>query len=204
MVEYPASGDARRSMELLWGQRAAGSRGPKQRLSVERITTAAVGLADVDGVDKVSMRRVADSLGSSAMSLYTYVPGKAELLDLMVDSVLAPDLSVQQTFEASEFRRALTPEIAAQMTALMVANVRDGAASGATIDDVDVAGKTGTAEHGPGDPYTLWFTGFAPADDPRVAVAVMVQDGGGLGQSGTSDGIASPIAKRVIEAVLSR
>ena len=122
----------------------------------------------------------------------------------MVDSVLAPDLSVQQTFEASEFRRALTPEIAAQMTALMVANVRDGAASGATIDDVDVAGKTGTAEHGPGDPYTLWFTGFAPADDPRVAVAVMVQDGGGLGQSGTSDGIASPIAKRVIEAVLSR
>lgn len=89
MVEYPASGDARRSMELLWGQRAAGSRGPKQRLSVERITTAAVGLADVDGVDKVSMRRVADSLGSSAMSLYTYVPGKAELLDLMVDSVLA-------------------------------------------------------------------------------------------------------------------
>ena len=122
----------------------------------------------------------------------------------MVDSVLAPDLSVQQQFDSSEFRRALTPEVASQMTALMVANVRDGAASGATIDDVDVAGKTGTAEHGPGDPYTLWFTGFAPADDPRVAVAVMVQNGGGLGQSGTSDGIASPIAKRVIEAVLSR
>ena len=46
--------------------------------------------------------------------------------------------------------------------------------------------------------------GFAPADDPKVAVAVMIEDGGGLGQSGTSNGIAAPIAKKVLEAVLSR
>jgi penicillin-binding protein A len=85
----------------------------------------------------------------------------------------------------------------------MVGNVQNGAASGARIDGVDVAGKTGTAEHNPGDPYTLWFTGFAPADDPEVVVSVMVQNGGGLGQDGTSNGIAAPIAKRVIEAVLS-
>ena len=90
------------------------------------------------------------------------------------------------------------------MTTMMVANVSDGAASGARIDGVDVAGKTGTSEHGPGDPYTLWFTGFAPADDPQVVVAVMVENGGGLGQQGTSNGIAAPIAKKVIEAVLSR
>jgi peptidoglycan glycosyltransferase len=90
------------------------------------------------------------------------------------------------------------------MRTLMVANVRDGAASGARIDGVDVAGKTGTAEHGPGDPYTLWFTGFAPADDPQVAVTVMVENGGGQGQAGTSSGIAAPIAKKVIEAVLNR
>ena len=56
---------------------------------------------------------------------------------------------------------------------MMVANVSDGAASGARIDGVDVAGKTGTAENGSGQPYTLWFTGFAPADNPQVAVAVV-------------------------------
>lgn len=89
MVEYAASGDARRTMELLWGQRSAGSRGPKQRFSVDSITAAAIDLADAEGLDKVTMRGVAERLGTSAMSLYTYVPGKAELLDLMVDTVLS-------------------------------------------------------------------------------------------------------------------
>jgi peptidoglycan glycosyltransferase len=87
---------------------------------------------------------------------------------------------------------------------MMVANVSDGAASGARIDGVDVAGKTGTAENGPGQPYSLWFTGFAPAVDPQVAVAVVVEDGGGQGQSGSGNTIASPIAKKVMEAVLGR
>jgi len=122
----------------------------------------------------------------------------------MVDRVVAPDLTVQEEFSDTEFGRALTEQLAAQLTTLMVSNVSEGAASGARIDGVDVAGKTGTAEHGPGDPYTLWFTGFAPAEDPEVVVAVMVQNGGGLGQNGTSNGIAAPIAKKVIEAVLSR
>lgn len=122
----------------------------------------------------------------------------------VVDSVVAPDLTVQERVENSEFGRALTPEQAETMTQLMIANVSDGAASGARIEGVDVAGKTGTAEHNPGDPYTLWFTGFAPAENPEVVVAVMVQNGGGLGQNGTSNGIAAPIAKKVIEAVLSR
>ena len=122
----------------------------------------------------------------------------------MVDRVVAQDLTVQQTFESTQFGQALTEADAETMTTMMIANVSNGAASGARIDGVDVAGKTGTAEHGPGDPYTLWFTGFAPADDPQVAVAVMIENGGGLGQSGTSNGIAAPIAKKVIEAVLSR
>ncbi len=122
----------------------------------------------------------------------------------MVDQVVAPDLTVQKTFENTEFGRALSAADASTMTTMMIANVSNGAASGARIDGVDVAGKTGTAEHDPGDPYTLWFTGFAPAEDPQVAVAVMIENGGGLGQSGTSNGIAAPIAKKVIEAVLGR
>jgi penicillin-binding protein A len=122
----------------------------------------------------------------------------------MVDQVIGADLSVQQTFEDTEFGRALEPDDAAELVAMMVANVNDGAASGATIDGVDVGGKTGTAENGADRPYTLWFTGFAPAANPEVAVAVVVEDGGGEGQSGSGNTIAAPIAKKVMEAVLGR
>ncbi len=122
----------------------------------------------------------------------------------MVDQVIGADLSVEQTFQDTEFGRALEPGIAAELVAMMVANVSDGAASGARIDGVDVGGKTGTAENGSDQPYTLWFTGFAPAENPQVAVAVVVEDGGGEGQSGSGNTIAAPIAKKVMEAVLGR
>jgi peptidoglycan glycosyltransferase len=87
---------------------------------------------------------------------------------------------------------------------MMVDDVANGAASNARIDGVDVAGKTGTAENGEGEPYTLWFTGFAPANDPQVAVAVVVENGGGRGQDAFGNLVAAPIAKKVLEAVLDR
>lgn len=121
----------------------------------------------------------------------------------MVDAVIGNDLSVIRAFEDSEFGRAMEPDVANDVTAAMVASVATGAAQGARIDGINVAGKTGTAENGD-KPHTLWFTGFAPADDPAVAVAVVIEDGGGQGQSGSGDTIASPIAKKVIEAVLGR
>ncbi|MCB1273341.1 MAG: penicillin-binding protein 2, partial [Leucobacter sp.] len=62
----------------------------------------------------------------------------------------------------------------------------------------DVAGKTGTAEDGQGS-YSLWFTGFAPVDDPQVAVAVVVENAQGFGNT-----VAAPIARAVMEAVLNR
>ena len=119
----------------------------------------------------------------------------------MVDRVIEPNLSVTNEGSNSEFGRAIEPDVASQMVAMMTANVQDGAASNARIDGVQVAGKTGTAEND-SRPYTLWFTGFAPAEDPRVAVAVVVENGGGQGQSGSGNEIAAPIAKKVMEAVL--
>ena len=121
----------------------------------------------------------------------------------LIDSVIGDDLSVIRADGDTEFGRALDADVADQVTASMVASVSTGAAQGARIDGVDVAGKTGTTEND-NKPYTLWFTGFAPADDPEVAVAVLVEDGGGQGQSGSGDTIAAPIAKKVIEAVLGR
>jgi len=121
----------------------------------------------------------------------------------LVDAVIGNDLSVIREYENTEYDRALDADVADAVTAAMVASVANGAAPSARIDGVDVAGKTGTAENGDG-PYTLWFTGFAPAENPQVAVAVVVEDGGGMGKTGSGDSLAAPIAKKVIEAVLNR
>jgi AcrR family transcriptional regulator len=80
------------SLRLLWGRGERPSRGPKPGLSVERIVRAAIEVADAEGLAALSMRRVADRLGVGTMSLYRYVPGKDELLDLMQDTVVADSL----------------------------------------------------------------------------------------------------------------
>jgi AcrR family transcriptional regulator len=85
----PAGGNGIRiRLELLWGRRGRRSRGPKPRLRVERIVEAAIGIADAEGLEALSMRRVAEQLGVGTMSLYRYVPGKDGLIDLMFDTVL--------------------------------------------------------------------------------------------------------------------
>jgi AcrR family transcriptional regulator len=88
MTEYAGRGDPRRSMELLWGAGTTPSRGPKPGLTVAAIVEAAIAVADAEGLAALSMRKVAERLGRSAMSLYTYVPGKPELLDVMLDTVI--------------------------------------------------------------------------------------------------------------------
>lgn len=87
-ASFGGSAAAARSMELLWGTKPPPSRGRKPGMTVERIVAAAVELADAEGLDGVSMRRVADRLGVGTMSLYRYVPSKAELQDLMLDTVM--------------------------------------------------------------------------------------------------------------------
>ncbi len=122
----------------------------------------------------------------------------------LIDQILAPDLSVRRQSGPEELGHPITAANSALLTQMMIANVSNGAASNARMDGVSVAGKTGTAENGSDDPYTLWFTGFAPADNPRVAITVLIEDGGGLGQSGSGNTVAAPIARRVLEAVLLR
>ncbi|MEO8528858.1 MAG: penicillin-binding transpeptidase domain-containing protein [Pseudolysinimonas sp.] len=122
----------------------------------------------------------------------------------VVEGIVAPDLTPIQSFQPQVYSQAVSSATAATMRDLMVANVASGVASGARISGVDVGGKTGTAENGPGEPYTLWFTGFAPANDPQVAIAVVIEDGGGRGQSGFGNSLAAPVAKKVMEAVLNR
>ncbi|MDC7122471.1 TetR/AcrR family transcriptional regulator [Cellulomonas fimi] len=91
MTEHTGTGDPARSMALLWRTAepaAPRGRGAAAGLSVDRVVATAVALADAEGLAALSMRRVATELGVGAMTLYTWVPGKGELVDLMVDAVL--------------------------------------------------------------------------------------------------------------------
>jgi AcrR family transcriptional regulator len=81
------AGDPARTLRLLWRDPSViPRRGPRQGLTIDQVVGAATALADADGLDAVTMRRVAADLGVVPMTLYTYVPGKAELLDLMLDA----------------------------------------------------------------------------------------------------------------------
>jgi AcrR family transcriptional regulator len=85
--ERSSAGDPARTLALLWRDPAAVPRhGPRQGLSIDAVVAAAIQVADTEGLEAVTMRRVAKALGVAPMTLYTYVPGKAELLDLMLDA----------------------------------------------------------------------------------------------------------------------
>ena len=79
---------ADKSVQLLWGPQTRPSRGPKPAMTLNQIVAAAIAIADADGLAAVSMQRIAADLGFTTMSLYRYVPGKNELLDLMMDTVV--------------------------------------------------------------------------------------------------------------------
>jgi len=89
-TESTGRGEPDRTLRLLWRDPLGdpvGSRGPKQRVSVDAVVDTAIEIADEEGMEALSMRRIAERLGLKPMSVYTYVPGKAELIDLMVDRV---------------------------------------------------------------------------------------------------------------------
>lgn len=113
----------------------------------------------------------------------------------MVDQVRAPDLTVIDQTRPTEFSEPISADVADDLTEMMVSVVANGSGRAARISGVEVAGKTGTAENA-GDDHN-WFIGFAPADDPQIAVAVFVRNGGGTGGD-----VSAPIARQVMQAYL--
>lgn len=110
-------------------------------------------------------------------------------------------------FDAQIFGQPISEVTALQMREMMVGVVASGTGSEAQIPGVVVAGKTGTATNGPRRFPNAWFTAFAPAgplDTPTIAVAVIVLDGGDLGNEATGGREAAPIARAVIEEWLGR
>jgi len=116
----------------------------------------------------------------------------------LVDKIVSPGGSTVQRTHPDKLGRAIQAKTASELTAMMEAVVTGGTGTAAQIPGVRVAGKTGTAETGVAHVYTAWFISFAPADQPKVAVAVVVENGGFGGAS------AAPIAKTVMQAILRR
>jgi penicillin-binding protein A len=121
----------------------------------------------------------------------------------LVQEIRDQNGQVVQTFEPEEWGRPLSTQSAAQLTAMMVSVVESGTGQAARIPGVQVAGKTGTAQHAEGENPHAWFVCFAPADNPEIAVAVVVLNGGNLGSEATGGQVAAPIARAVLEAALS-
>ncbi len=113
------------------------------------------------------------------------------------------DDNTVKTIGAKPWRTAMSPQVASTMTTLMVSVVEGGTGTAARIPGVAVAGKTGTAQNETGAAHA-WFVGFAPAEDPQVAVAVLVEHGGSAGSEATGGRVAAPIAAQMMRLVLGR
>ncbi|MHB8274756.1 MAG: FhaA domain-containing protein [Dermatophilaceae bacterium] len=109
---------------------------------------------------------------------------------------------VQPVEIASALCRALDDR--AEPSRMMQQVVLGGTGTRAQIPGVTVTGTTGAAQQGPGQPPHAWFTAFAPAGDPRVAIAVVVEDGGSAANAAFGGTVTAPIATAVMEAVLRR
>lgn len=116
----------------------------------------------------------------------------------LVDRVQTPAGEAITRHEPHALRQVIRPETAATLRGFMVTAVKEGFSGAAAIPGVEVGGKTGTAEVAEGQATHAWFTSIAPADDPQVAVAVIVEN---AGQGST---VAAPIAQAVMRAALGR
>jgi peptidoglycan glycosyltransferase len=121
----------------------------------------------------------------------------------LVQDVRGPDLSVLNSTKPKALGPAMSPQSAQQLTAMMVNVVDHGTGTNGQIPGIKVAGKTGTAQQGGGRRPHAWFVSFAPADNPRVAVAVIIENGGDATEI-SGNQLAAPIARAVMRAVLGR
>jgi len=139
-----------------------------------------------------------------AMITSAIANGGKEMRPNLIENVQSSNLALLSQSTPSEFASPISKSTADGLKKMMIAAVATGVSGNGAVPGTVVAGKTGTAQNGKNAPYTLWFAGFAPADNPKVAVVVMVADGGGFGQNGTGNALAAPIARKVIKAVLNR
>ncbi|MGH3824379.1 MAG: peptidoglycan D,D-transpeptidase FtsI family protein [Pseudonocardiaceae bacterium] len=152
----------------------------------------------------IGQRDVALTPLQNAMIAATIANGGVRMKPQLVRNLLAPDLSVLERFTPERLDSAMSRVTASQIRAMMVA-AENSYRNDGKINGVSIAAKTGTAEHGT-DPKNTpphgWYVAFAPADNPQVAIAVVVEDGGDRDLEATGGSLAAPIGRAVIGTAL--
>ena len=182
---------------------------PEIDLPEDELFTSGVyeGRRRLDGDDAIDIARVAigqERLRVTPLQVAAAIANRGELMKPRLwDRVIDPDGRVVRRMEPEGQSQAVSPETAAELTTMMMGVVNEGTGTAAALSGIEVAGKTGTAEvpgraSCQGLPNQAWFIGFAPASEPRVAVAATVECTSG--QGGT---VAAPIARAVMESVLA-
>ncbi|MFF6775151.1 peptidoglycan D,D-transpeptidase FtsI family protein [Streptomyces sp. NPDC012637] len=124
----------------------------------------------------------------------------------MVSQVVDSDGDALQSYDDGDTERIVSSETARQLRSAMKTVVDDGTGSNAAISGVEVGGKTGTAQHGENNSKTpyAWFTSYAkdPATGKEVAVAVMIEDSGAARSEVSGNGLAAPVAQKMMKAAL--
>jgi peptidoglycan glycosyltransferase len=128
--------------------------------------------------------------------------GGVEMRPSLVREIRDTSGRVVKSFQPQEYGQPISSKTASELTAMMVSVVQSGTGTSAQIPGVQVAGKTGTAQGDPRNP--LWFVCFAPAQNPRIVVAVLVFEPGQSSSDTTGGHIAAPIAKAVLQAAMGR
>ena len=172
-------------------------------LQVAESTVGIIPDAAALGMSAIGQKDVALTPLENAEVAATIANAGVTMQPYLIDNLKGPDLSNITTTAPYQQRRAVSPQVAAKLTELMVGAEKVAQQKGA-IPGVQIASKTGTAEHGTDPRHTpphAWYIAFAPAQTPRVAVAVLVENGGDR-LSATGGALAAPIGRAVIEAAL--
>lgn len=192
--------DALRSMAHAFGLDNAPDPIP---LQVAESTVGAIPDAAALGMTSIGQKDVALTPLENAEVAATIANGGVMMQPYLVESLKGPDLANISATAPYQQRRAVSPQVAAKLTELMVGAEKVAQQKGA-IPGVQIASKTGTAEHGTDPRHTpphAWYIAFAPAQAPKIAVAVLVENGGDR-LSATGGALAAPIGRAVIEAAL--
>ncbi len=155
------------------------------------------------GMSSMGQKDVAVTPLQNAMVAAAIANGGVVMQPYLVDRLEGPDLAEISNTAPVEQRRAVPPQVAAKLTDLMIGAEKFTQQNGA-IPGVQIASKTGTAEHGTdprNTPPHAWYIAFAPAQSPKVAVAVLVENGGDR-LSATGGALAAPIGRATIAAAL--
>jgi peptidoglycan glycosyltransferase len=121
----------------------------------------------------------------------------------LVNRIFDADGNTVESFQPNPMGRAMAPATASIMSQMMERVVTEGTGRAAAVRGVRVGGKTGTSM-GPDGLPNPWFIGFAPVDDPQIAIAVLIEGGGDLGESASGGAVAAPIAARLFEVWFQR